>query len=189
MSASVTLTQPELEALMLRQADKIQQVYESAFEQGMERLAIELKNAPGLNKLYEDVKTFHLAFEHPAPDKPQLQPLDRADKRGGWINDEVQELRDARTPVDQADAYIDIIYFAVGGLVELGIEPGPLWDIVQNANMAKIWPDGKPHFHPDGKVMKPEGWEAPEPQLIKEVLRQMGFGDVGSKSVILPENY
>ena len=32
--------------------------------------------------------------------------------------------------------------------------------------MAKLWPDGKPHYNPkDGKVIKPEGWEDPAPKI------------------------
>jgi predicted HAD superfamily Cof-like phosphohydrolase len=96
----------------------------------------------GLNKSFEDVKQFHKAFAHPAPDSP--------------------------TP--QSD--LDIIYFAVGGLVELGIKPEALWNIVQNANMAKLH-DGKAVYHPDGKVKKPDDWQEPEPLLRAEVERQI----------------
>lgn len=127
----------------------------------------------GLLQLTGDVRAFHQAFGHPAPDGPTVQPILRAHTRGDWIVSEVVELQGAKTIVDQADAYIDIIYFAVGGLVELGIDPGPLWDIVQSANMAKLGPDGQPIYHLDGKVKKPEGWEAPEPKLLAEVERQI----------------
>lgn len=133
----------------------------------------------GLNKLYKDVNEFHKAFRHPAPDKPQAQSREKAQKRGKWINDEVDELNEASElenevdrAVGQADAYIDIIYFAVGGLVELGIEPEALWNIVQEANMNKLH-DGKPVYHPDGKIKKPSGWVAPEPLLRAEVERQL----------------
>ena len=41
-----------------------------------------------------------------------------------------------------------------------------MFDIVQKANMAKLWPDGKPHYNPkDGKVIKPDGWEDPAPKI------------------------
>ncbi len=34
-------------------------------------------------------------------------------------------------------------------------------------------PDGKPRFREgDGKILKPEGWQAPEPQLRAEIERQ-----------------
>ena len=60
---------------------------------------------------------------------------------------------------------IDTIYFALGTLVEMGVKPGELFDIVQKANMSKLWPDGTPHYNESGKVIKPEGWENPHPKL------------------------
>ena len=45
------------------------------------------------------------------------------------------------------------------------------FDAVHNANMKKLWEDGKPHYNSEGKVKKPKGWErfAPERRL-KEIL-------------------
>lgn len=131
------------------------------------------RGAIGLTAVVEDVRVFHKTFGHSAPEVPTIQPLDRAAKRGEWINDEVDELRDARTLVDQADAYVDILYFAAGGLVDLGIDGGPLWSIVHAANMAKLQPDGSVNRREDGKIIKPDGWVAPEPLLAAEVQRQL----------------
>nr|WP_215115124.1 hypothetical protein [Exiguobacterium sp. s80] len=76
--------------------------------------------------------------------------------------------------VGQGDALTDALYFIMGSFVEAGLEPGPLFEIVQRANMAKLGPDGQPIFREsDQKVMKPDGWLPPEPQLEAEVLRQM----------------
>src|SRR6476659_4257737 len=86
------------------------------------------RQANGLDRCYYDVKRFHLAFGHPTQEKPiSMQSQEVANKRADWIDSESQELRDAKTLVDQADAYMDIIYFAVGGLVELGVKPNGLW--------------------------------------------------------------
>ena len=123
---------------------------------------------------WADVRAFHAAFGHPAPDSPSLLPAEAAERRAAWIEEEAQELREATTIEAQADAFIDVIYFAVGGLVNLGVQPGPLWDIVQSANMAKLWPDGRPRHRPsDGKVIKPDGWEDPGPKLAAEIRRQL----------------
>lgn len=82
--------------------------------------------------------------------------------------DEVQRL------VGQGDALTDALYFVMGSFVELGLDPVPLFEIVQRANMAKLGPDGKPILREsDQKVMKPEGWLPPEPELEKEVRRQI----------------
>ena len=76
--------------------------------------------------------------------------------------------------VAQADALTDISYFNYGSFVVAGIDPQPLFDIVQGANMAKLGADGKPIIREsDGKVMKPEGWVAPEPLLEAEIQRQI----------------
>jgi len=128
-----------------------------------------------LDQLWASVREFHHAFRHPAPPTPTLIPLERAAKRATWTEEECQELRDAQTIVDQADAAIDQIYFAIGTLVELGVRPGKLFDIVHGANMNKLHlVDGVPTavYHPDGKTKKPEGWVAPEPLLAHEVDRQ-----------------
>lgn len=76
--------------------------------------------------------------------------------------------------VAQSDALIDLIYFALGSLVEMGVKPEPLFNIVQEANMSKLWPDGKPRYREeDNKVLKPEGWQQPEPKLKKEIEYQI----------------
>ena len=72
---------------------------------------------------------------------------------------EFLEASEKQDIVKQADAMIDTIYFALGTLVEIAIEPDELFYIVQNANMSKLWPDGKPHYNEMGKVIKPKGWE------------------------------
>ena len=119
-----------------------------------------------LEESWNAVRQFHKTFGHPAPDSPTMQTTDLVSRRAGWLVEEVNELGDATTITEQADAYLDIIYFALGGLVELGIEPSPIFDLVQNANMAKVWPDGSVRVNETGKVLKPEGWEAPDAAIL-----------------------
>ncbi|WP_139116789.1 hypothetical protein [Paenibacillus polymyxa] len=78
--------------------------------------------------------------------------------------------------IGQIDALIDIKYFAEGGLVETSVVPDRIFYLVHQANMSKIFPDGKPHYDKVGKVIKPEGWEAPEPKIEEEVKRQIKLG-------------
>ena len=121
----------------------------------------------------EMVKEFHEAFGHPTVDKPAFLNRARLADRIGWMCEEISELESAKTLDDQSDAVIDLIYFALGTLVEMGVDGQPLFHIVHNANMQKLWPDGKPRFREsDGKVIKPEGWLPPEPALRKEIARQ-----------------
>lgn len=126
----------------------------------------------GLNKTFKDVRAFHKAFNHPVSDKPVLIAPERAKARHAWLQEELDEFIEAQTIADQADAMIDTIYFAVGTLVEMGISaPQELFDIVQNANMAKLWPDGKPRYNEMNKVIKPEGWEDPEHKLLEAIAK------------------
>ncbi len=78
--------------------------------------------------------------------------------------------------VEEVDALIDTLYFTYGSFVLMGVDPTDLFNIVHEANMGKLFPDGMPHFHPvTGKVMKPENWErdfAPEKKIKSELLKQ-----------------
>lgn len=131
----------------------------------------------GINKEYNMVKEFHKVFGHPYSDAPVSLNIDRATQRYGWMHEEIDEFIEAvknGDVVEQADAMIDVIYFALGTLVEMGVEPERLFEIVQNANMSKLWADGKPHYREsDGKVIKPEEWQDPHPLLEAEIKRQM----------------
>jgi len=121
----------------------------------------------GLNSAWEKVKTFHETFDSPVGKEPSMLDQKRAEARASWMREEIQEFLDSRNIYDQADAMIDLIYFALGTLVEMGIPPEELFDAVQEANMNKLWSDGKPRFREDGKIIKPEGWRPPEPELKK----------------------
>lgn len=78
--------------------------------------------------------------------------------------------------IDEADALIDLLYFTYGTFVKMNIDPEPLFDIVHEANMGKLFPDGKPHYDKiTGKVLKPDNWEkdyAPEGKIRAEINRQ-----------------
>lgn len=86
---------------------------------------------------------------------------------------QLEKHRDEDVLTAQCDAFTDILYFGNGGFTELGIDPTNLFQIVHSANMAKIWPDGEPHYNEVGKVIKPENWVAPEAELKKEIERQI----------------
>lgn len=79
--------------------------------------------------------------------------------------------------IGQVDALTDANYFNYGTFVLMGIDPDPIFSIVHQANMGKLFPDGKPRYRKtDGKVMKPANWEndfAPEPKIHAEIERQI----------------
>lgn len=121
-----------------------------------------------MDKEYKEVKKFHEAFGHPVAERPTVLSMDRAEKRYAWMLEEINEFMEATKNediVEQADAMIDTIYFALGTLVEMGVSPDKLFYIVQEANMSKLWSDGMPHYNDVGKVIKPEGWQDPHTKL------------------------
>lgn len=77
----------------------------------------------------------------------------------------------------QVDALVDLLYLTYGSFVLMGVDPEKVFEIVHQANMGKIFPDGKAHFDPvTHKILKPDNWEelyAPEPAIQKEVERQI----------------
>lgn len=78
--------------------------------------------------------------------------------------------------VQQSDALLDLLYFIYGTFVKMNVDPNPLFAIVHQANMGKVFPDGKPHYDAvTHKVLKPDDWEekfAPEERLQAEIDRQ-----------------
>lgn len=78
--------------------------------------------------------------------------------------------------VEQVDALTDLLYFTYGSFSLLGVDPQPILEIVHEANMGKLFPDGQPHYDSiTGKVLKPDNWVedyAPEEKIKAEIERQ-----------------
>ena len=126
-----------------------------------------------INDEFELVKDFHKMFNHRVKETPVLLPEEQVKNRVEFMREEIQEFIDSENVYDQADAMIDLIYFALGTLVEMGVKPKKIFDIVHNANMTKVWSDGKVHYREDnGKVIKPPEWEDPYPK-IKAAIDEM----------------
>lgn len=78
--------------------------------------------------------------------------------------------------VEQVDALTDLLYLTYGSFALMGVDPDPIFAIVHQANMGKLFPDGQPHYDPvTNKVLKPEDWQenyAPEGKIAAELQRQ-----------------
>jgi len=127
-----------------------------------------------MDKAWRDVYEFHRKFGAPYRETPRPLPAERGRLRVLWMREEIDEFVEAETIEDQADAMIDLMYFALGTLVEMGVRPQALFDIVHNANMQKLWQDGTVHRNADGKTLKPPEWRDPAPLLRAELARQGG---------------
>jgi len=78
------------------------------------------------------------------------------------IREEVQELEDSRHPVSDLDALIDILVVTIGAIHSMGADAEGAWNEVMRSNLDKIDPEsGTVLKRGDGKVLKPEGWTAP----------------------------
>ena len=90
------------------------------------------------------------------------------------IQEEVDELWDANAKADQTeclDALIDILVVTIGAIHSMGADAEGAWKEVMRTNFAKIDRDtGKVRKREDGKVLKPQGWTAPnlEPFVKKK---------------------
>lgn len=102
----------------------------------------------------------------PIPAAPTSLPEKRAQFRIDHIREELDEFIAAHKDGDvaeQADAFVDVIYLALGALVEMGVTPGPVFNEVQRANMDKV--QGEVAKRPGSlgfDAIKPEGWEGPD---------------------------
>lgn len=118
-----------------------------------------------MKKLIEDVAAFHRATGLPVVTTPTYHP-ERVDLRVSLLLEEAQETCAAMIAGDMdeiADGIADTIYVAIGAALEFGIPLERVWAEVQRSNMAKVDPvTGKVVRREDGKILKPEGWTAPD---------------------------
>ena len=118
-----------------------------------------------LTNVFNKIRDFHIAFNHPAPITVTQLDKDRKLARATWMREEIDEFLQSDTLHMDMDAMVDLLYFVVGTTVEMGIDPSTIFDIVHNANMTKLFPDGKPHYNELNKVIKPEGWREPDTDI------------------------
>jgi len=79
------------------------------------------------------------------------------------IKEEVQELEDSTTRVDDVDALIDILVVTIGALHSIGVDAEGAWKEVVRSNMAKVDPvTGLVTKRADGKILKNPGWQPPQ---------------------------
>lgn len=166
-----------------------------------------------MNKMQEQVLEFMLLAGYLAPkgpvkkfdgkmllSLPNGQTVTRLEyflARTGWMKEEVSEFEQAlfcSDLVGMVDAIADLLYFAFGTAVSLGIDIEPIFDEVQRANMTKFFDcascKGEGDFSPSGrkcrlcdgkgkiaryrdsdsKLIKPDGWQPPNIQKVLDSL-------------------
>jgi predicted HAD superfamily Cof-like phosphohydrolase len=123
----------------------------------------------------EQVREFTKACNDDLPTKPKLMTPEAIAFIRKMVNDELDELEESTTVIEQADALVDAIYYICDCAVKHGMNLDPLFAIVHGANMQKVV-NGKVLKRPDGKVMKPDTWRDPAPLLAAEMARQATDG-------------
>jgi predicted HAD superfamily Cof-like phosphohydrolase len=119
--------------------------------------------------MLEMVRHFHAVAGVPVANVPSALSPARLSSRVEWLREEVNELESASTLVDQVDAAIDVLYLALGTLVEMGVELEEPFKLVHESNLAKAWPDGCFRQTATGKIIKPDGWQSPRRRLERLV--------------------
>jgi predicted HAD superfamily Cof-like phosphohydrolase len=122
-----------------------------------------------MNKQWQMVREFHEKFSRQSLETPGELSKERVKRRVKWMREELDEFSESKNIYEQADAIIDLMYFALGALVEMGVPPEKIFEAVHDANMAKLWPDGKPRRDNEGKIIKPPGWKEPD---LREIINQ-----------------
>jgi NTP pyrophosphatase (non-canonical NTP hydrolase) len=101
----------------------------------------------------------------PEPGTPQVLNGDRLDWFIGAVHEELGELEEAVRAGDiaeAADAIVDMIYFGLGRLYEMGIPADVIFGDVHEANMKKVRGRKLRKIQHDADATKPEEWVAPD---------------------------
>lgn len=120
--------------------------------------------------IFAKVQEFNETVLHdPFPPKPARSIPDKVHTHlPVFIEEELNELKQAINNQDvpeTADALVDLIYFALGGLHQLGVDANKAFEIVHQANMTKKC-GVKPSRGLEGDATKPAGWEAPDLSVL-----------------------
>lgn len=142
------------------------------------------------------------------PERPTALEGDRFQHACDHLGEELREFEGSHGDLEaQTDALVDLIYVALGRLVEMGVAPGPAFEAVHEANMRKARGANAKRPSSGGvDATKPAGWEPPDllpllhvsardvrdlgrlPPLIRAALdvraergRQYNRGDVGPR--------
>ena len=106
---------------------------------------------------FENVKKFMQTFGQEVRTKASFPNDKITNLRVNLIREELSELEEAIEKKDLkeiADALTDILYVTYGAGHAFGINLDKCFEEVQNSNMSKLGPDGKPIYNEQGKVMK-----------------------------------
>lgn len=159
-----------------------------------------MQDKPTVVWMGEEVERFNREIiGYPIPTTPQVLDADRRKFRMDHVMEELTEFRDAceaNNVEEAADAIIDLVYVALGALVEMGVCVQPVFAEVHRANMAKV--RGTKPSRPDNQggfdAVKPAGWKAPDHSWLHllspeahHVIKTMALAHLGGSDLKVGE--
>lgn len=124
-----------------------------------------------IKQMFDSASLFNAAILNlEAPAAPIKLTKERKDWTVCALREEIDELDQATTLEDQADALIDLLYFVLGRFHEMGIAYGQAFEEVHDANMTKTKGMLAKRQHSDGNdAVKPEGFQPPTHAELAEL--------------------
>lgn len=128
-----------------------------------------------MTDMFNEVKKFQTAVGQNVGQAPAFPDDSERILRMRLLEEEFDEYLEGEQTNDLeniAKELADIIYIVCGTAASYGIPLNEVFDEVHRSNMEKLV-DGKPVRREDGKILKPEGWTAPD---IKKILYGVNNG-------------
>ena len=118
-------------------------------------------------------KTYGLRHESKPTIEVSIEEMALRHRLMAEENDEYLDAVKAGDIVEVADALGDMLYILCGTMVTHGMQDvmADVFRTIQDSNMSKLGPDGKPIYREDGKVMKGPNYFRPD---ISGVLARWG---------------
>lgn len=134
----------------------------------------EIQNDVPGEDLFDEIALFMQAGNQTVPSRPELLVADDVSLYISRVREEVEETVDAfylDTTAEVVDGFLDTAYVAITGAIRVaGVKKArECWEAILRANTSKIdGTYGETVTDPvTGKILKPEGWKAPD---IKGIL-------------------
>ena len=120
--------------------------------------------------IFAKVREFNeTVLNDPFPSKPARSIPDKVKTHlPVFIEEELNELKQAISNQDApetVDALVDLVYFALGGMHQMGVDANRAIGIVHQANMAKKR-GVKPNRGLEGDATKPSDWTPPDLSVL-----------------------
>ena len=125
------------------------------------------------HQILEQVAEFQNATDQIVNHEPSLISTKEANLRYELMAEENKEYFAAcinKDKVEILDACVDMLYILAGTINSHGLQEliKPAFDLVHQNNMTKVGPNGKVLRDPNGKILKPQGFQ---PVNLKQLFK------------------